>query len=154
MYSKPPTIPFGIVACTFSGNPSRNSCMYYEETMKQTNTGVLATDNVHFRHEGDIMLENFSSRLFLVYRCIPRFRQSDCFLIATRKFEIRYDELAEPVYLYRDSLGNVLDSLSWMVKLEWCDKGVLINPLTNSLFFNISFLQRLAKSLKAKQTTW
>lgn len=33
-------------------------------------------------------------------------------LIATRKIEIRYDELAEPVYLYRDSLGNVLDSLS------------------------------------------
>ena len=27
MYSKPPTIPFGIVACTFSDNLSRNSCI-------------------------------------------------------------------------------------------------------------------------------
>ena len=27
--SKPPTIPFGIVACTFSDNLSRNSCMYF-----------------------------------------------------------------------------------------------------------------------------
>ena len=35
--------------------------MYYEETMKQTNAGILATDNGHFRHEGDIMLENFFS---------------------------------------------------------------------------------------------
>ena len=26
-HSKPPTIPFGIVACTFSDNPSRNSCI-------------------------------------------------------------------------------------------------------------------------------
>ena len=86
--------------------------MYYEETIKQTNAGFLATDNDRFRHEGDILPEKLSSRLFLVYRCIPRFRQPDCFLIATRKIEIRYDELAEPVYLYRDSLGNVLDSLS------------------------------------------
>ena len=28
MTSKPPTIPFGIVACTFSDNLSRNSCIY------------------------------------------------------------------------------------------------------------------------------
>ena len=27
--SKPPTIPFGIVACTFSDNLSRNSCIYF-----------------------------------------------------------------------------------------------------------------------------
>ena len=67
VYSKPPTIPFGIVACTFSDNLSRNSCMYYEETMKQTNADFLATDNDHFWHEGDILLEKFSSRLFLVY---------------------------------------------------------------------------------------
>ena len=81
--------------------------MYYEETIKQTNAGFLATDNDHFRHEGDILLEKLSSRLFLV---TDAYRDSGN-LIATRKFEIRYDELAEPVYLYRDSLGNVLDSL-------------------------------------------
>ena len=28
MTSKPPTIPFGIVACTFSDNLFRNSCIY------------------------------------------------------------------------------------------------------------------------------
>ena len=29
--SKPPTMPFGIVACTFFANPSRKSCIYYSQ---------------------------------------------------------------------------------------------------------------------------
>ena len=28
MNSKPPTIPFGIIACTFADNLSRNSCIH------------------------------------------------------------------------------------------------------------------------------
>ena len=31
VYSKPPTIPFGIVTCTFSDNLSRNGCMLCRE---------------------------------------------------------------------------------------------------------------------------
>ena len=32
VHSKPPTIPFRIVACTFSDNLYRNSCIYYSQT--------------------------------------------------------------------------------------------------------------------------
>ena len=38
VYSKPPTKPFGIVACTFSDNLSRNSCMW---KMKQLYCGFI-----------------------------------------------------------------------------------------------------------------
>ena len=31
VYSKPPTIPFGIITCTFSDNLSRNGCMLCRE---------------------------------------------------------------------------------------------------------------------------
>ena len=55
----------------------KRACLgfFMGSAMKQANAGILATDNDHFRHEGDILLEKFSSRLFLVYRCISRFRQ-------------------------------------------------------------------------------
>ena len=33
VHSKPPTIPFGIVACTFSDNLSRNSCIQPESVL-------------------------------------------------------------------------------------------------------------------------
>ena len=36
MNLKPPTIPFGIVACTFSDNLSRNSCMWFRRTLPLT----------------------------------------------------------------------------------------------------------------------
>ena len=33
--SKPPTIPYGIIACTFSDNLSRNSCIHNRQSNKQ-----------------------------------------------------------------------------------------------------------------------
>ena len=41
VYSKPPTIPFGIVACTFSDNLSRNSCMLCQELCEISLTVIM-----------------------------------------------------------------------------------------------------------------